>query len=266
MNDGPASLGMHVDDMRKTDADRTDTYRIGPIRVLATTCPDAVSLLVSNFNEGKQTLVAFANTNLTNFAAANGRLAEQLDKFVVLNDGIGLSLGARMVYGRWVFPDNLNGTDFTPLLIDALPRGTRVFLYGGRPHVVREMARHLGAVGHITVAGFADGYSPRSGDDLVAEMNASGADVLLVALGNPLQEEWIATHAPRLDARLLVGVGALFDFVSGEFSRAPRVVRRLKLEWLYRLALEPRRLAKRYSWDIVKFIYVVLTPPPAKSS
>jgi len=266
MNDGPASLGLPADDVRRTSADRTDTYRIGPIRVLATTSAAAVSLLVSNFHKQKQTLVAFANTNLTNFAAADERLADQLDKFVVLNDGIGLSLGARMVYGKWVFPDNLNGTDFTPLLIDALPHGTRVFLYGGRPHVVREMARHLSDGQHVTVAGFADGYSPTSASDLVAEINASRTDVLLVALGNPLQEEWIATHAPKLDARLLVGVGALFDFVSGEFSRAPRVVRRLKLEWLYRLALEPRRLAKRYSWDIVKFIYVVLAPPRAKSS
>lgn len=266
MNDGPASLGLPAEDMRRIDADRTTTYRIGPIRVLATTCPDAVSLLLANFHKQKQTLVAFANTNLTNFAAADASLAEQLDKFVVLNDGIGLSLGARMVYGRWVFPDNLNGTDFTPLLLDALPRGTRVFLYGGRPHVVREMAKHLGEVGHVTVAGFADGYAPRSADDLVSEINASRADVLLVALGNPLQEEWIAKHGTKLNARLLVGVGALFDFVSGEFSRAPRVVRRLKLEWLYRLALEPRRLAKRYSWDILKFIYVVLTPPRAKSS
>jgi len=222
--------------------------------------------MLRNLREQKQTLVAFANTNLTNVAAANERLADQLGKFVILNDGIGLSLGARLVYGKWVFPENLNGTDFTPLLIDALPHGTRVFLYGGRPHVVRETARYLAETGRVTVAGFVDGYTSRGADELVAEMNASRADVLLVALGNPLQEAWIATHAPKLNARLLIGVGALFDFVSGEFSRAPSIIRRMKLEWLYRLALEPRRLAKRYSWDILKFIYVVLTPARQKSS
>jgi beta-1,4-glucosyltransferase len=76
---------------------------------------------------------------------------------------------------------------------------------------------------------------------------------MLVAFGNPLQERWILDHADALRAPLIFGVGALLDFLSGNARRAPNWVRRLRMEWLYRLLNEPRRLLKRYSWDLIVF-------------
>lgn len=81
---------------------------------------------------------------------------------------------------------------------------------------------------------------------IVAKIVASKADVLLVAMGNPLQELWLAEHLQATGCRLGIGVGALFDFLSGDVARAPLWVREARLEWVYRLLLEPGRLWHRY--------------------
>ncbi|MCP5405481.1 MAG: WecB/TagA/CpsF family glycosyltransferase [Pseudomonadaceae bacterium] len=217
---------------------------------------EALELLRGRFEAKQHTLLAYANTNLVNFAARDAELAKMLQDFVLLNDGIGLELGARLVNGGEGFLDNLNGTDFTPQVLGALPRGSKVFLYGSKPRVVAKAATEMAAWG-VTVVGAQDGYAKLTVVEMVKRINASGAEVVLVALGNPRQELWMAQAAPLLNAILLVGVGALFDFVAGEFRRAPLWVQRLRLEWLFRLVQEPRRLLRRYTWDIGAFLWVV---------
>jgi exopolysaccharide biosynthesis WecB/TagA/CpsF family protein len=104
-----------------------------------------------------------------------------------------------------------------------------------------------------------DGY--RSSEEEGArlpELNASGAKMLLVAKGVPSQEHWIAANAARLTAPVILGVGALFDFYSGTIPRAPQLVRKLRIEWLYRLLHEPRRLFRRYVLGNPEFIARVL--------
>jgi beta-1,4-glucosyltransferase len=81
-------------------------------------------------------------------------------------------------------------------------------------------------------------------------------DVVLVALGNPLQERWILDHAKELPPALYVGVGALFDFLADRAVRAPIWVRKLRLEWLFRLMQEPGRLWKRYTVDVFRFFRI----------
>jgi exopolysaccharide biosynthesis WecB/TagA/CpsF family protein len=81
---------------------------------------------------------------------------------------------------------------------------------------------------------------------------------VLVGMGNPLQELWIAEHGDKTGARLLFGVGALLDFRAGQVQRAPTWVRNLRCEWIYRLLQEPRRLARRYLVDNFVFLARVL--------
>ena len=88
---------------------------------------------------------------------------------------------------------------------------------------------------------------------MIARINAAAPDLLFVALGNPRQELWAARFAPRLRVPVLVGVGGSFNFVSGRVKRAPRWMQRLCLEWAWRLAVEPRRLWRRYAYGLVKF-------------
>jgi len=216
-------------------------------------CPTPAALtarLLDALERGEKTALLFANANFAvQCTALRARLREA--GIVIVNDGLGMDIAARFFHRRRL-RHNLNGTDFVPALLARARRP--VFLFGARPGIAARAAAAL-RVARLPVAGSCDGYAGR-GDAarLVATINASGADIVLVALGNPLQEEWILAHRAALAAPLVIGVGALFDFVAGQVPRAPPLVRRLRLEWLYRLAHEPRRLARRYTVDIVRFL------------
>lgn len=166
---------------------------------------------------------------------------------VLLPDGIGVALAARMD-GK-ALAANLNGTDLIPaLLAQAAKLGKSVFLFGGTPGTAQKAANTLATrIPGLRIAGTRDGYAgAQSADDAVAQINASGADIVLVALGVPMQELWLHRNADHLDAPISFGVGALFDFLAGNVRRAPAPVRKARCEWLWRLAMEPRRMANRY--------------------
>jgi exopolysaccharide biosynthesis WecB/TagA/CpsF family protein len=172
----------------------------------------------------------------------------------LLNDGIGLSLAARM---RGLnFPDDLNGSDFTlQVLALAAKRDWRVFLYGGEPGVGEQAATALHArVPGVRIVGVQDGFTVAR-DAIAHQVRDSGADVVIVALGNPLQELWLNEWLPETGCRLGVGVGAFLDFVSGRVPRAPAWMHAIGLEWVYRLYQEPRRLARRYVLGNPLFLY-----------
>lgn len=228
--------------------------------VAALTAEDLKAQLIRDLDQGRTRMLFFVNTNFVNQCTA---LKPELKRpeVILVNDGIGMDIASMLIHGRR-FPDNLNGTDFVPALLETLVgrynRETAalpsVFLLGAKPGVAREAARVLESRG-VLVAGALDGYRESADNSAVlADMNASGADIVLVATGNPRQETWILENAPSLDARLFIGVGALLDFLAGDKPRAPETIRRLRLEWLYRLSLEPRRLARRYTVDIGYFL------------
>jgi beta-1,4-glucosyltransferase len=120
--------------------------------------------------------------------------------------------------------------------------------------VADSAAKVIRRVSGQEVVGVQDGYTPIAPDALRAAIDQSGADIVLVALGNPLQEEWIRDNMHALNATLFVSVGALFDFLSGGVARAPGWVQRIRLEWLFRLLQEPKRMARRYSIDVFRFL------------
>lgn len=166
---------------------------------------------------------------------------------VLLPDGVGVSLAAKM--DGQPLTANLNGTDLIPaLLAKAAVRGKSVFLFGGKPGTAELAAMKLVTQSPgLRIAGTRDGFSgARNDEDVIADINASGADIVLVALGVPLQEMWLHRNAARLDASLTFGVGALFDFLAGNVRRAPVLVRKARCEWVWRLAMEPKRMANRY--------------------
>lgn len=188
-------------------------------------------------------------------AMDNPEFAQTLEGFLVLNDGIGAEIGAKLLTGEG-FPGNLNGTDFIPALLAAAPSKTRVYLLGAKPDIVARAAERF-ALTHenIVICGHRDGYfSPDDHAEIVAGINAAAPDILLVAMGNPKQEYLIEALSPSLDVPLALGVGALFDFTAGEVTRAPGILRRLGLEWVFRFAQEPKRLGGRYTLGIVRYL------------
>ncbi|NOZ95649.1 MAG: WecB/TagA/CpsF family glycosyltransferase [Acidobacteria bacterium] len=130
-------------------------------------------------------------------------------------------------------------------------RGWRHFLYGGAGGVAEELAGALsGRIPGLNVTGT---YTPpfreltRAEEEEVSRaIEVSGADIVWVGISTPKQERWMAAHVGRVTAPVLIGVGAAFDFLSGRKAQAPRWIQRSGLEWLFRLASEPRRLWPRY--------------------
>jgi N-acetylglucosaminyldiphosphoundecaprenol N-acetyl-beta-D-mannosaminyltransferase len=131
--------------------------------------------------------------------------------------------------------------------------GTPIYLYGGRtPEALELLESRLRErfPGLRIAGGFSPPFRALSAEEeerAIADINSSGAAVVWVGTGQPKQEKWMLRMRPRLDAPLLVGVGAAFDFHAGLVSQAPPWMQRSGLEWVYRLAREPRRLWRRYA-------------------
>jgi alpha-1,3-mannosyltransferase len=225
----------------------TRTRRILDVSLPVWKRATAVAELDRHFERDTNIVVAFANANCLNFAQTDLQVRAALGNALVLNDGIGVDLASRLLFGAQ-FPDNLNGTDFTPYYLRNTRHSFRLYLLGGRPGIAERAAQHLSQVcPHHSIVGCRDGYFRRSEDLLVAQaVRAARADVLLVAMGNPDQELWLRNNLPATGCRLGFAIGALFDFMAGEAERAPSWVRAARLEWAYRLAHEPRRLWRRY--------------------
>ncbi|MCR9125886.1 MAG: WecB/TagA/CpsF family glycosyltransferase [Rhodobacteraceae bacterium] len=192
--------------------------------------------------------VAFLNAHCANVMARDPAYAQALRSAdMVLPDGIGVELGLRMTGRR--LTANLNGTDLVPqMLREAARDGLSVFLFGGTPGTAERAANRLWHLAPgLRIAGTRDGFDGAADTDAaIAAINASGADIVLVAMGVPMQDLWLAQHGDRLEPRVQMGVGALFDFLAGNVTRAPAMLRRAKCEWIWRLAMEPRRMANRY--------------------
>lgn len=181
-----------------------------------------------------------------------------LDADLVLCDGTPLVWASRWLGNA--LPERVAGSDLAPALIRrAAEKGHRIFLLGAAQGVAAEATAKLKAqypslkiVGH---------YSPPFSDllamnheEIVRQIRAAQPDLLLVSFGCPKQEKWIAMHHRALGVPVAIGVGATLDFLAGRVKRAPAWMRHTGTEWLYRLALEPRRLYKRYAKDLAYFI------------
>jgi N-acetylglucosaminyldiphosphoundecaprenol N-acetyl-beta-D-mannosaminyltransferase len=175
---------------------------------------------------------------------------------LVLADGAPV-VAASQLLGR-PLPERVAGSDLVPrLLNEAVWQriGLRVYLLGGMPGVANRAAERIEKCWPgVRVVGTA---SPPPGFEADAELNAqlvarindSQPDVLLIGLGAPKQELWVHRHHAQLNVPVALCVGSTIDFLAGQRRRAPRWMRRVGLEWLFRMLLEPRRLARRYARD-----------------
>jgi alpha-1,3-mannosyltransferase len=223
------------------------------------TSPEAINLLDERFQRGAPNIVAFANAHTLNMTAADPAVRSVLDRSIVFNDGVGIDIASRVLFGK-AFPENLNGTDFVPHYLRQSQNRYRIFLVGAKPGVAERAARKLArlAPGH-EIVGLSHGYVPRAQmPELIARIRRARADVLLVAMGNPEQEAWLNRHLPESGCRLGFGVGALFDFLADDVARAPAWMRSARIEWIFRMLQEPRRLWRRYLVDMPVFLARVL--------
>jgi N-acetylglucosaminyldiphosphoundecaprenol N-acetyl-beta-D-mannosaminyltransferase len=165
--------------------------------------------------------------------------------------------GQPLVWALNMLGNKLTDRVYGPDLMDracerAARTGLRFYLYGGRNQgALAQLARNLRLrhPGLRIVGGYVPPFrdlTPDEEEAVAADIRRSGADVVWVGIGVPKQEKWMARMRPRVDAPVLVGVGAAFDFHAGLVAQAPARMQRLGLEWLFRLVQEPRRLWRRY--------------------
>ncbi len=181
---------------------------------------------------------------------------------VVLADGTPLVWASKLL--GTPLPERVAGSDLFPALCGrAAENNLTVFLFGGDPGTADRAAEVMCARHpRLRVAGT---HCPDYGfeQDQAASQNAidivrtACPDILFVGLGSPKQEKWIVANRAKVGAKLSIGVGISFSFVSGDVRRAPRWVQRIGLEWAHRLIQEPGRLWKRYLVDDVAFLVLV---------
>ena len=170
---------------------------------------------------------------------------------VVFCDGVGVMLAARILGRR--LPERITYADWAwELASFAESEGISLFFLGARPGIAEKaavclLARHP----NLRILGIRHGYFDHGrgapgNEAVLREINAAKPDILLVGFGMPLQERWLMQNWDRIDARVALTGGAVFDYISGELERGPRLLVNNGFEWLARLLIEPKRLWRRY--------------------
>jgi len=171
----------------------------------------------------------------------------------------------RLLFGV-TFVERVSGSDYLPIFCEKHHESeTKVFLLGAQENVAYSAMNSINSkIGSEVVVG---ACSPSFGFEnnreecskIIADINRSGANVLAVGLGAPKQEKWIFKYKNDLPSiKLYMGVGAAIDFAAGNVKRAPQWMSNMGVEWLYRLIKEPKRLYKRYLYDDVPFIWLLV--------
>ncbi|MDD5634186.1 MAG: WecB/TagA/CpsF family glycosyltransferase [Candidatus Omnitrophica bacterium] len=218
---------------------------------------EGVDRIVGFLKVGKKANVFFLNADCLYKTKSDKIYADILDKAdLVLPDGIGVQLTTRLFGGE--MKANCIGTDFCPILMEKLAKeGYKVFFLGGAYGVAEKAAKNiLKKIPGLKIVGTHNGYF-KEDEEVVEKINNSGADAVFVARGVPLQEKWIYKNREHINAGVCLGVGALLDLLSGRVKRAPLWMRKIHLEWLGRLIIEPGRLFKRYMIDGFFFVVYV---------
>jgi N-acetylglucosaminyldiphosphoundecaprenol N-acetyl-beta-D-mannosaminyltransferase len=177
-----------------------------------------------------------------------------------LADGMPVVWASRLLPSQ--LPERISGSDiFVPLLERAGKRGWRVALLGAGPGIAQKVAGIAKERWGVEVV-LVDAPMLRLEDQatitrMTQQIVEARADLVFFAFGSPKQEILIGRIAKAVSPAVLIGVGATFDFVAGTVKRAPKILRRVGLEWAYRLAQEPRRLWRRYLVDDPKFALIV---------
>ncbi len=220
-----------------------DAVTLLGVRFDRLTREEALGALVSALGRGKAWKVYIVNAHTLNLAWVDPSFRQILNEAdLLLNDGSGVGLASRMA-GK-PFPDNLVGTDLVPQLCErAMQRGVGVFLLGGSPGVPEKAADELRRMfPGLRISGVHHGHFAESARARVVEaISRSCAGVLLVAMGNPLQEIWIQHNAATLRSDVCIGVGGYFDYLAGRLRRAPRWIRWAGIEWVYIMMIQPHK-------------------------
>jgi N-acetylglucosaminyldiphosphoundecaprenol N-acetyl-beta-D-mannosaminyltransferase len=248
--------------MDKTDP-LTNSAMAAPVAILgvpfdSVTTTETIDIVNRMVESGAPHYIATANVDFLVQAAHDVELRRILfDAHLVLCDGTPLLWASRLLGNR--LPERVAGSDVVPLLLkEAAEKGYRVYFLGAEPEIAAKAMEKLRAefpslqiVGHHSPP-----FKPlveMDHEEIIRRIRAAQPDMLFVGFGCPKQEKWINMHYQRLGVPVCVGVGGTIDFLAGHRRRAPMWMRTAGVEWMYRMAQEPKRLCKRYCIDLWHF-------------
>lgn len=222
----------------------------------------ALSDLKSSLESGKKTRVATINNEISNIAFEDSDYSRILNSFELkLPDSAGVAWALKK---NKIKTEIIKGVDLA-LDICALSQqmSKSIFLLGGSSGIGKKSSIELKKqFPDLKIAGFIDGVkiSPQFEPDLVKKINDTNADIIFVCLGAPKQELWIDSNYQKLNSSIFVGLGGTLDFISKTIPRAPKVMRAIGLEWLFRFIIQPSRYKRIFSALVIFPFRVLLNP------
>ena len=221
-----------------------------------------VDRLIEQGRKGNPKFIVKPNTEIVTYAQKDPEFKKILNSAdLAPPDGVGLIIGSRILkmQGRALqaIQERVGGPDLTEAILQlAEKKDYSCYFYGAKPKVIEKLASVLKKrFPKLKISGSHPGYFEN--DQVVIEnIKKFKPDILFVALGFPKQEKWIVRHLSKLQVPISVVEGGSFDFISGEVRRAPKWMRRVGLEWLFRLILQPHRIRRQLS--LPKFLILVL--------
>ena len=224
-----------------------DVVKILGVRVDKITKAQALEEFQKLLEGDRCELIVTPNAEIVEKASKTPQLRRIINEeaAIVTPDGVGLIYASKLKGDP--IQEKVAGIDFAHSAIELCAKlGRSVYLLGSKPGVAEAAAANLEKeIPGLKIAGFRDGYfKDEEESEVVAEINASGADFLCVALGSPKQEYFVIKHRDALKVKAAAGLGGSLDIWSGQLNRAPKFYIDHGLEWLYRMIQEPKRLKR----------------------
>ncbi|NQT33537.1 MAG: WecB/TagA/CpsF family glycosyltransferase [Candidatus Omnitrophica bacterium] len=221
------------------------------------TSTEALEYIEHFLSGDKKKTIGYVNAHCINVARHDEDYRDVINSFdLVIPDGIGVSIAGFLK--NCPVAAKLSATDFFSRCIEEFhSQGKKFFLVGAKPEIITKVCSNLREkYPEIQISGYHHGYDAESNnEEICRQINACKPDIVLVAMGAPKQEKWISNNKDKIDAKVFIGVGGLFDFIAGANKRAPIFMRKTGLEWVYRIYQEPKRMWKRYILGNPKFLY-----------
>lgn len=233
---------------------RVETLALFGLPISNVTMTEAIGKIVDGIQSGRTQQIATANLDFARNARRDAYLHKVIcDCSMVLPDGAPM-LWASILFGR-PLKERVTGVDLIPELAKlSAERGYRIFMLGSEEKNSKQAADVLEQ--RYPGVQIVERYSPpvkpleqMDDQDILQRIHLAKPDILLVAFGNPKQELWIDRNRERLNVPVMIGIGGSLDMIAGSLRRAPRMIQKLQLEWMFRMFQEPRRLFPRYARD-----------------
>ena len=217
---------------------------LGVVLEIASSKEEALSRVEEGLSDRSQLFVVTLNAEMTVIASEDEELLRAISSAnLIVPDSISISKAISEVAEREV--EKIPGIELAEEILRRYgDRG--VYLLGGKPEVVERLPKTLSERFGASVSGFHHGYFQEEEErEILEDIRDSGAEILLVGMGSPKQEIWLWKNLPNLpNVRIGIGIGGSFDVWSGEVRRAPKLLRTLNLEWMYRMITQPSRLKR----------------------